>query len=146
VARCCEIKADVVAQDETEAGLRAILNFGHTIGHALETISGFGKLLHGEAISIGQMAATRIAGRLLGLGPDSIHRIELLFRAAGLPTRIKISKAQFSRLRDTMLLDKKVTAGEINFVLPERIGQVRCGEKVPMKLIEEIMLAPEAPR
>jgi 3-dehydroquinate synthase len=145
VAKCCEIKAQVVGQDEKETGLRAILNFGHTIGHALEAIAGFGKLLHGEAISIGQVAAARIGGRLLGLGPDSIHRIELLFDAAGLPTKIKLSKAQFSKLRDAMLLDKKVTGGEVNFVLPERIGQVRLGEKVPMKLIEEIMLASQPP-
>ena len=67
VARCCEIKAEVVGQDETESGLRAILNFGHTIGHALEAISGYGKYLHGEAISIGQVAAARLSQELLGL-------------------------------------------------------------------------------
>src|SRR6185436_15778596 len=61
VARCCQIKAEVVSQDETESGLRAILNFGHTIGHAIEAISGYGKFLHGEAISIGQVAAARIS-------------------------------------------------------------------------------------
>ena len=61
VARCCQIKADVVGQDETESGLRAILNFGHTIGHAIEAISGYGKYLHGEAISIGQIAAARLS-------------------------------------------------------------------------------------
>src|SRR5215216_6261011 len=65
VARCCEIKAEVVSQDETESGLRAILNFGHTIGHALEAISGYGKFLHGEAISIGQVYAARLSQKVL---------------------------------------------------------------------------------
>src|SRR6266478_4644580 len=67
VARCCEIKAEVVGQDEKESGLRAILNFGHTIGHAIEAISGYGAFLHGEAISIGQVAAARLSARGLGL-------------------------------------------------------------------------------
>src|SRR5947207_2076119 len=67
VARCCEIKAEVVRQDEHEGGLRAILNFGHTIGHALEAISHYGKYLHGEAISIGQVAAARLSAQVLGL-------------------------------------------------------------------------------
>src|SRR5262249_48480678 len=67
VARCCQIKAEVVAQDETESGLRAILNFGHTIGHALEAISQYGVSLHGEAISIGQVAAARLSARAAGL-------------------------------------------------------------------------------
>src|SRR5579862_2236258 len=69
IARCCEIKADVVGQDETETGLRAILNFGHTIGHAIENISGYGKYLHGEAISIGQVAAAKLSSQQLGLSP-----------------------------------------------------------------------------
>jgi 3-dehydroquinate synthase len=141
IKRCCEIKAEVVAQDELDSGLRAILNFGHTIGHAIEAISGYGKMLHGEAIAIGQVAAARIASRVIGFGLDSVQRIENVLRAAGLPTQMKLSKAQFRRLCDAMLLDKKVSGGEIEFVLPERIGQVRRGEKVPMKLIEEIMLA-----
>jgi len=142
VARCCEIKAEIVSQDETETGLRSILNFGHTIGHAIEATFGYGKFLHGEAIAVGQTAAARIAGRVLGFGPDSVQRIEDLFRAAGLPTRIKLTKGQFAKLRAAMLLDKKVSGGEIKFVLPERIGQVRYGEKVPIQLVEEVMLAP----
>ena len=75
VARCCEIKADVVGQDETESGLRAILNFGHTIGHAIEAISGYGKYLHGEAISIGQIAAARLSAALTGLPTNDVTRI-----------------------------------------------------------------------
>jgi len=67
IARCCEIKAEVVGQDETEGGLRAILNFGHTIGHAIENSSGYGKFLHGEAIAIGQVAAANLSKQILGL-------------------------------------------------------------------------------
>src|SRR5208282_3543416 len=67
VARCCEIKAEVVARDEREGGLRAILDFGHTIGHAIEAISGYGKFLHGEAIAIGQVAAAKLSVEISGL-------------------------------------------------------------------------------
>src|SRR5581483_6005526 len=90
VARCCEIKAEVVSQDETETGLRAILNFGHTIGHAIENSVGYGKFLHGEAISIGQVAAAKLSNRILKLPQHDVERIENLFRRAGLPPQIKL--------------------------------------------------------
>lgn len=142
VARCCEIKADVVGQDETESGLRAILNYGHTIGHAIEAISGYGKYLHGEAISIGQVAASKLSNRLLGFSEDEITRVTNLFRAAGLPTKIKFNRAQLARLCAAMKLDKKVSAGEIKFVLARKIGKVEFGQKVPMALVEEILQSP----
>ena len=89
ISRCCEIKAEVVAQDETESGLRAILNFGHTIGHAIEAISGYGKYLHGEAISIGQVAAAKMSvARFRVCRRARPQRIEALFRRAGLPVAI----------------------------------------------------------
>src|SRR5262245_59533646 len=91
VARCCEIKADVVGQDETETGLRAILNFGHTIGHAIENSVGYGKYLHGEAISDGQIAAARLSARLLGLPASDAERIRTIFERAGLPTDIRLT-------------------------------------------------------
>src|SRR5208337_4424395 len=90
VARCCEIKADVVSQDETESGLRAILNFGHTIGHAIENISGYGKYLHGEAIAIGQVAAARLSARVLGIPGRDVERIAGLFKRIGLPVTINL--------------------------------------------------------
>src|SRR5215472_8992578 len=83
IARSCEIKADVVGQDETESGLRSILNFGHTIGHAIENISGYGKYLHGEAISIGQVAAAKISSRVFGLSGRDVERIKTIFQKAG---------------------------------------------------------------
>jgi 3-dehydroquinate synthase len=137
IARCCEIKADVVGQDETESGLRAILNFGHTIGHAIENISGYGKYLHGEAISIGQVLAARISVRRQGLSEGESARIEQLFAAAGLPVTIALSPAQRRKLFAAMLLDKKVSDGEVKFVLAKRIGAVDFGCKVPVEVIEE---------
>ncbi|MBI3415465.1 MAG: 3-dehydroquinate synthase [Verrucomicrobia bacterium] len=142
VARCCAIKAEVVGQDETESGLRAILNFGHTIGHALEAISGYGKYLHGEAISIGQIAAAKISAKLSGLSANEVGRIENLFRRAGLPTSVRLSPAQREKLFAAMQLDKKVSGGEIKFVLAKKIGHVVTGQKVSRALIEEALDGP----
>jgi len=137
IARCCKIKAEVVSQDETESGLRAILNFGHTIGHALEAISHYGEYLHGEAIAIGQVAAAKISVRLLGLPGAEAQRVENLFQKAGLPTKLKLSPSQKLKLMAAMRLDKKVSAGEITFVLAKRIGQVVYGQRVPAAVLEE---------
>jgi 3-dehydroquinate synthase len=139
VARCCEIKAEVVGQDETESGLRAILNFGHTIGHALEAISHYGKYLHGEAISIGQVAAARLSSQLLGLAPKDVQRIATLLERAGLPTRVRLGSAQRRRFAAAMKLDKKVSAGEIKFVLAKRIGRVEFGQRVAHSLVERAL-------
>ena len=139
IARCCEIKADVVGQDETETGLRAILNFGHTIGHAIENISGYGKYLHGEAISIGQVAAAIISDAALGLGPHNVQRIQTLFRNAGLPTQIRLTEAQRKKLISAMRLDKKVSGGEVKFVLAKKIGETLWGQSVPERLIHETL-------
>jgi 3-dehydroquinate synthase len=148
VARCCEIKADVVGQDETETGLRAILNFGHTIGHAIENSIGYGKYLHGEAISIGQIAAARLSAGLLGLAARDVERIRGVFDRAGLPTRLRLSAPQRRRLLEAMKLDKKVSAGEVKFVLADSIGKVRWGQKVPEPLIKETLaaIAPRNPK
>lgn len=138
VSRSCEIKAEVVGQDETESGLRAILNFGHTIGHALEAISRYGKYLHGEAISIGQVGAALLSSRMTGLPMADVVRIRELFERAGLPVRVRLTPSQRQQLLDAMRLDKKVSAGEIKFVLARKIGKVDFGVKVPGK---EIMAA-----
>jgi len=139
VARCCQIKADVVGQDETEGGLRAILNFGHTIGHAIEAISGYGKYLHGEAIAIGQIAAARLSAVLTGLPTKDVTRIADLFRSAGLPAQVKLNTIQRTKLLAAMKLDKKVSHGEIKFVLANRIGKVVWGQKVPMAEIQKVL-------
>jgi 3-dehydroquinate synthase len=139
VARCCEIKADVVRQDETESGLRAILNFGHTIGHALEAISHYGKYLHGEAIAIGQVVAAKLSAQVLGLPASEVERIERLFQRAGLPTQLNLGAPDKRKLLLAMKLDKKVSAGEIKFVLARRIGAAEFGLLVPAAILNGVI-------
>lgn len=139
IARCCEIKAEVVGRDETESGLRAILNFGHTIGHALENSFGYGKLLHGEAISIGQVAEAGISEKILGLPADDAQRIENLFRQTGLPVQITLSGTQRKKFFDALRLDKKAKDGEVRFVLARKIGKVEFGRRVPPAAIEAVL-------
>ncbi len=127
VVRCCRIKADVVGADETEGGVRAILNFGHTLGHALEAVSRYGRFLHGEAISIGQVLAARLSSENLGLPHREASRIVRLFEAAGLPVEIRLSRSQRRALVDAMRHDKKVSGGVVKFVLAPRLGEARYG-------------------
>src|SRR4029077_7169383 len=119
-----------------ESGLRAILNFGHTIGHAVETISHYGKYLHGEAISIGQVAAAKLSAEMLGLSAIDVRRITELFRRAGLPTSVSLSTSQRKKLFAAMNFDKKVVGGEIKFVLARKIGSVEIGHRLPTSLIQ----------
>jgi 3-dehydroquinate synthase len=135
VARCCEIKAAVVGKDETEDGLRAILNFGHSIGHALEAISSYGKFLHGEAISIGQVATAMLSSAVLGFPARDVARVIGLFERAGLPIETRLNAKQRTKLFTAMRLDKKVSGGEIKFVLAKRIGKVVWEQRVPDPLV-----------
>ena len=139
IARCCEIKAEVVGQDETEGGLRAIMNFGHTLGHAIENISGYGKYLHGEAIAIGQVLAANLSVHQHGLAAAEAGRIAQLFARAGLPVGLKLNPARRRKLLAAMRLDKKVSGGEVQFVLAKRIGAVDFGRRVPRALIEQVL-------
>jgi 3-dehydroquinate synthase len=139
VARCCEIKGEVVGQDETEGGLRAILNFGHTIGHALEAVSHYGKYLHGEAISLGQIAAARLSAELLGFPQADVERIRVLLRRAGLPTLLLLNADERPKLLAAMKLDKKVSNGEVKFVLARSIGHVEIGQKVPSNALRHVL-------
>jgi 3-dehydroquinate synthase len=136
VARCCEIKAEVVGQDETEGGLRAILNFGHTLGHALEASSRYGRFLHGEAISIGQVVATRLSCETLGLPLPDAGRIVRLFQAAGLPVAVTLTPTQQRTVLEAMQHDKKVSAGIVRFVLVPRIGAAQFGVTLPLERLE----------
>jgi len=131
VARCCAIKAEIVAKDETDTGPRALLNFGHTIGHAIENSIGYGKLLHGEAIAIGHVAAAHLSARRLGLGAEDVGRIRTVLQRSGLPVTLKMPGDKRDRLFAAMRLDKKVQAGEIHFVLAEAIGRTVFGQRVP---------------
>ena len=123
VARCCRLKADVVEQDEYEqSGLRAVLNYGHTFGHAIETLTGYGSLLHGEAVAIGMACASRLAERLGRVDAAFTARQVKLLSALGLPT--KLPQLDPEQVLRTMMHDKKVQHGRLRFVLPVRMGQV----------------------
>ena len=122
ITRSCEIKAQVVAQDERESDRRRILNFGHTIGHALEAASGYRGLVHGEAVAIGMVQEADLA-RYLGLcGMDVVERIRHIVQAAGLPHALP--RISFVKLWSAMQSDKKVLHGTVYCVLPKRIGDV----------------------
>jgi 3-dehydroquinate synthase len=144
VARSCAVKAWVVGQDETESGLRAILNFGHTVGHALEAISAYGKWLHGEAISVGQVVASQLSVATQGMPQADADRVRALLQRAGLPVETRLAKAQATRLAAAMQLDKKVVGGEVRFVLARRIGEVTWGQAVPIDRVLELMLPSRA--
>ncbi|MHB9030187.1 MAG: 3-dehydroquinate synthase [Candidatus Latescibacterota bacterium] len=128
IAWNCRIKADVVAADEREKGLRAILNYGHTVGHALETVTGYNRFKHGEAVLLGMMAAGEIA-RARGLFDSSeFDRQNALIRRAGL--LCDVERIEPSELLGAMRLDKKVSGGRIRFVLPAGIGKVEVYDDV----------------
>ena len=125
VARCCEIKAEVVALDERETGPRAILNFGHTLGHALEKVDGYGRWLHGEAVAIGMHFAVRLSTRVQGLAVSEADRITGLLEKLGLPVRpARGSNAGWPALAAAMMADKKTVARRPRFVLAKKIGAV----------------------
>jgi 3-dehydroquinate synthase len=122
IRRCCMIKAAITSRDETEQGVRAHLNYGHTLGHALETLTGYARFLHGEAVAIGMCAAAHLAHyRGLCAVPD-VQRIEALIKAAGLP--VTAPALPVDQYINAMLKDKKKTGETVNFVLPQRIGEV----------------------
>ena len=123
IARCCRLKADVVEQDEFErSGLRAILNYGHTYGHAFEALCGYGEVLHGEAVAIGMMCAARLAERLGRVDAAFTQRQQRLMEALGLP--VATPKLDAEKILDTMSHDKKVAHGRLRFILPDRLGHV----------------------
>lgn len=122
IYRCCQIKARVVSEDETEQGIRAILNFGHTVGHALEALSGYSSLLHGEAVSIGMVSAA-LVGEVAGVTPPgTAEQIAQALRQLGLPVALP-GDVEFESLLPVMARDKKARDGQLRFVLIERIGQ-----------------------
>ncbi|MGK3112576.1 3-dehydroquinate synthase [Candidatus Pantoea formicae] len=128
IRRCCELKAEVVAADEREMGLRALLNLGHTFGHAIEAHMGYGNWLHGEAIAAGMVMAARTAERLGQFSSADTDRIIALLLRAGLPVHGPASMKAEEYLPH-MMRDKKVLAGEMRLVLPLAIGrsEVRAG-------------------
>jgi 3-dehydroquinate synthase len=137
VRRSIEIKADIVAQDERESGLRRVLNFGHTFGHAIETGLGYGAWLHGEAVAAGMVMATDLSRQLGYLTEADAGRIASLLRRAGLPTAAKGIAP--GRMRQLMSVDKKVKEGRIHFVLLERLGAATLRDDVPAAAVERTL-------
>ncbi|MFG6446890.1 3-dehydroquinate synthase [Roseateles sp. BYS180W] len=138
VKRSCEIKADVVAKDERESDLRAILNFGHTFGHAIETGVGYGQWLHGEAVACGMVMAADLSVRL-GLMPEQfVTKLRSLIERAGLPVRAP--NIGLDRFVELMRLDKKAEAGDIRFVLIEQLGKAVL-RSAPEPLVREVIAA-----
>jgi len=139
IARCCKIKSWVVERDERETkGLREILNYGHTVGHALEQAGNYKLLHHGEAVSIGMVAACRIALKMGVLKDGDYLRQENLLKAIGLPTRVG-SRLNLDRVMKAAEVDKKTRAGELRFILPKRIGEVIVSSEVPFSLIKRVL-------
>lgn len=138
VARSAEIKAGVVEKDELDLGLRNILNCGHTVGHAIESVSGL-KIWHGEAVAIGLMVEARISNGLGNLKDGELRRLEDILKKAGLPTRIP--EVLPDRLLAAMQHDKKVVEGKIRFALPKRIGEGFITDEVSTSTIEKALVS-----
>lgn len=138
VERCCRLKADIVEKDEREdTGLRAILNYGHTFGHAIESLTGYEEWLHGEAVSVGMMCAARLAERLGLAGSELADRQQRLLTALGLPTRLPaVDLGEMVRL---MQHDKKVQHGRLRFILPRALGHVEVVDGVPTETVLEVL-------
>ena len=136
IRRNVEIKAKVVMADEKETGERAHLNFGHTFGHALETVTGYGKYHHGEAVALGMLVATRLAVALRRCDPALLPKLAGLLTRIGLPTRDRELPSTAS-LWNAMRSDKKVAEGTMRFVLPERLGGVGLYQDIPPAAVQQ---------
>ncbi len=121
VKKCCEMKADIVAQDERESGVRALLNFGHTFGHVIETYMGYGQWLHGEAVAVGMMQASKLSANLGWITWEEVERIEKLLILANLPT--KTPNIPIDKALELMSHDKKSVSGQIRLILLKQLGQ-----------------------
>jgi 3-dehydroquinate synthase len=136
VERSCQIKADVVGQDERESGLRAILNFGHTFGHAIEAGLGYGQWLHGEAVACGMVMAADLSAELSMIDPTAATQLRDLIQRAGLPVVAPPLPMQtWMRL---MQVDKKAAGGDIRFVLLDGPGRAKLG-KAPPELVQRVI-------
>jgi len=137
ISRCCRLKAEVVSKDEREGGLRAILNYGHTFGHAIEAVSGYNSILHGEAIAVGMAIAADLAVKLGTFDKTSADRQEKLMKALELPVTLKNYDAE--KILEAMGNDKKKQDGKIKLILPEKIGSVSISPCADRKLMLEVI-------
>lgn len=137
IARCCEIKAWVVEQDEREGGLRRILNFGHTVGHAVEAASDF-KMIHGKAVAVGMCAAADLAVRSGCLAEEAAAAVHKLVKDYELPVSVPANLDR-KQIKQYLLHDKKTVGGQVFYVLPESIGQVRITDQVADEDIDAVL-------
>ena len=137
VFQSASIKTEIVEKDEKDLGLRSILNYGHTVGHAIESASDF-KVEHGEAVAIGMLAAARISSKLGILDKNELIRLKSVINRAGLPTQMP--NLEVEKLIQAMEHDKKVLRGKIRFVLPESIGSVFITDEVSLSLVKEVLV------
>jgi len=133
IARCCQLKADVVEQDEHErTGVRAVLNYGHTFAHAFEALCGYGELMHGEAVAIGMLYASVLAEKRGLIDASITERQQRLLEQVSLPIRVPVgSHFGADDIIEKMRLDKKTVSGQLRFVLPTRLGHVDTFSDVP---------------
>jgi 3-dehydroquinate synthase len=142
IERSCANKSEVVALDERETGPRALLNFGHTFGHAIESGTGYGTWLHGEAVGAGMLLAARLSQRLGLLAAEDVKRLGAVLQAAGLP--LEPPALGTERFLELMGHDKKVEGGRIRFVLLKRIGEAFVSGEVPRAALSEVLGASKA--
>lgn len=135
IARSCEIKADVVSKDECEAGLRAILNFGHTLGHAIEKETNYAVYNHGEAVAIGMVGASKLSFKLGLIPQDIVDKMCKLLTDMNLPLKAKDCDPQ--KIYQDIFHDKKTVNGKVNWLLLKDIGTVCISKDVPEKLVKE---------
>ena len=139
VRRCCELKAKVVGADERETGERALLNLGHTFGHAIESAAGYGNWLHGEAISAGMVMAAALSSRLGLIKESDVERVRKLLARAGLP--VKGPEIPVERLLELMAVDKKAAKGKTRFILFNALGRAALPAEVDSRLVRETIVA-----
>ncbi|MEW6068747.1 MAG: 3-dehydroquinate synthase [Nitrospirota bacterium] len=138
IKRSCEIKAEIVSRDERESGLRAILNYGHTIGHAIETVTEYKKFLHGEAVAIGMYLEARLSHIIGMIDNDAVSRIKDIIYSYSLPSEMP-ADIHIDQILSSMQLDKKAVAGELRFILPEEIGNVRIYKGITENILRELL-------
>ncbi|MDH5184371.1 MAG: 3-dehydroquinate synthase [Gammaproteobacteria bacterium] len=140
IERSCRDKAKVVALDEREGGIRAILNLGHTFGHAIETGMGYGEWLHGEAVGTGMLMAADLSQRMGWLSEHDVERVDDIIDKAGLPTRAPASMSG-EHFMELMAVDKKVEAGKIRLVLLKQLGEAVVTEAFDHNLLQQTLIA-----
>lgn len=138
ISRCCSIKARIVEQDEREQGIRSTLNYGHTVGHALESLTSYAQYTHGEAIAIGMTAAARISLEIDATDRETVQLQENVTQVAGLPTRM-LQTIDPVEIVQQLNKDKKRHAGRVRWVLPRKIGEVFLTEDVPSEVVLRVL-------